>query len=56
MPGRLGIPCREGARWGTLRLVSVTTGGNGQCNSNNVDYRVDTASSRAFLGQFLRLP
>jgi len=41
---------------GTLRLLSVTTGGNGQCNSNNVDYRVDTAGSRAFLGQFLRLP
>ncbi|HET8953436.1 MAG TPA: hypothetical protein VFN44_23135 [Solirubrobacteraceae bacterium] len=41
---------------GTLRLLSVTTGGNGQCNANNVDYRVDTAGSRAFLGQFLRLP
>ena len=41
---------------GTLRLLSVTTGGNGQCNSTNVDYRVDTAGSRAFLGQFLRLP
>ena len=41
---------------GTLRLLSITTGGNGQCNSHNVDYRVDTPGSRAFLGQFLRLP
>ena len=41
---------------GTLRLLSITTGGNGQCNSHNVNYRVDTAGARAFLGQFLTLP
>jgi hypothetical protein len=34
----------------------VTTGGNGQCNANNTNYRVDTPQARAFLGQFLRLP
>jgi len=41
---------------GTLRVLSVTTGGNGQCNSHNIDYRVDTAGARAFIGQFLPLP
>jgi len=41
---------------GTLLVVSVTSGGNGQCNANNTNYRVDTPQSRAFLGQFLTLP
>lgn len=41
---------------GTLRVVSVTSGGNGQCNANNLNYRVDTPQARAFLGQFLSLP
>lgn len=41
---------------GTLRVVSVTSGGNGQCNANNTNYRVDTPQSRAFLGQYLTLP
>jgi hypothetical protein len=41
---------------GTLRLLSVTNGGNGQCNSYNENYRVDTAVARSFLGQFLTLP
>jgi hypothetical protein len=41
---------------GTLMVVSVTTGGNGQCNSVNYNYRVDTAKARGFLGQFLSLP
>ena len=41
---------------GTLLVLSVTTGGNGQCNANNVNYRVDTPQARAFLGQFLNLP
>lgn len=41
---------------GTLRLLSVTNGGNGQCNSYNENYRVDTAAARSFLGQFLTLP
>jgi len=41
---------------GTLLVLSVTSGGNGQCNANNVNYRVDTQQARAFLGQFLNLP
>lgn len=41
---------------GTLLVLSVTSGGNGQCNANNQNYRVDTALSRAFLGRFLNLP
>ena len=41
---------------GTLLVLSVTSGGNGQCNSNNQNYRVDTPLARAFLGQFLNLP
>lgn len=41
---------------GTLLVLSVTSGGNGQCNANNLNYRVDTPQARAFLGQFLTLP
>ena len=41
---------------GTLTVLSVTSGGNGQCNSNNVNYRVDTPQAQEFLGQFLNLP
>ena len=41
---------------GTLLVLSVTSYGNGQCNSNNQNYRVDTPLARAFLGQFLTLP
>ena len=41
---------------GTLLVLSVTSGGNGQCNANNENYRVDTPLARAFLGQFLNLP
>jgi hypothetical protein len=41
---------------GTLRVLSVTSGGNVQCNANNVNYRVDTPQARQFLGQFLTLP
>jgi Trypsin len=41
---------------GTLLVLSVTTGGNGQCNSINYNYRVDTPQARAFLGQFVNLP
>ena len=41
---------------GSLLVLSVTSGGNGQCNANNYNYRVDTALARDFLGQFLHLP
>lgn len=40
----------------TNRVVSVTRGGNGQCNANNYNYRLDTPTARGFLGQFLSLP
>src|SRR5262249_31743125 len=41
---------------GTLLVLSVTTGGHGQCHASESNYRVDTPQARAFLGQFLRLP
>jgi len=41
---------------GSLLVLSVTSGGNPQCNSVNFNYRVDTPQARAFLGQFLNLP
>lgn len=41
---------------GTLMVLSVTSGGNPQCNANNNNYRVDTPQAREFLGQFLALP
>ena len=37
-------------------VVSVTNGGNVQCNSLNDDYRVDTPQAREFLGEYLDLP
>jgi len=30
--------------------------GDFMCRATNVDYRMDTASSRAFLGQYVTLP
>jgi hypothetical protein len=41
---------------GTNMIISVTSGGNGNCNANNSNYRVDTPVARDFLGQFLNLP
>lgn len=41
---------------GSLMVLSVTSGGNGNCNANNYNYRVDTELAREFLGQFLALP
>jgi len=41
---------------GTVNVLSVTSGGNGQCNSVNNNYRVDTPQAREFLGEFLALP
>lgn len=37
----------------TNRVISVTSGGNGQCNANNYNYRVDTPQAKEFLGQYL---
>jgi hypothetical protein len=41
---------------GTRMIISTTTGGNVVCNAPNRNYRMDTASAREFLGQFLELP
>jgi secreted trypsin-like serine protease len=41
---------------GTNVLASITVTGDFWCRSTDVTYRVDTASARAFLGQYLSLP
>jgi secreted trypsin-like serine protease len=42
---------------GTTDIVAATTiTGDAVCRSTNVTYRIDTASARAFLGQFVTLP
>ncbi|HEU5086241.1 MAG TPA: trypsin-like serine protease [Roseiflexaceae bacterium] len=42
---------------GSTDIVAATTiTGDAICRSTNVTYRVDTASARAFLGQFVSLP
>ena len=37
-------------------IVSTTTGGNGNCNSDNYNYRLDTQGAREFLGLHMNLP
>ena len=37
-------------------LAATTITGDDRCRATNVDYRLDTASARAFLGQFVTLP
>jgi V8-like Glu-specific endopeptidase len=42
---------------GTTDLVAaITITGDAVCRSTNVDYRLDTESARAFLGQYVPLP
>jgi secreted trypsin-like serine protease len=42
---------------GTSQVVAATTiTGDSVCRSTNVDYRLDTPSARAFLGQYVQLP
>ena len=42
---------------GTSDVVAATTiTGDAVCRSTNVDYRLDTASARAFLSQYVALP
>jgi secreted trypsin-like serine protease len=42
---------------GTTDIVAaITITGDAVCRSTNVDYRLDTASARAFLAQYVRLP
>jgi hypothetical protein len=42
---------------GTTGIIAATTiTGDAVCRSTNVDYRLDTESARAFLGQYVTLP
>jgi V8-like Glu-specific endopeptidase len=42
---------------GTTDIVAaITITGDAVCRSTNVDYRLDTASARAFLGKYVSLP
>ncbi|MEA2310281.1 MAG: hypothetical protein QOE28_249 [Solirubrobacteraceae bacterium] len=42
---------------GTTNIIAATTiTGDAVCRSTNVDYRLDTASARGFLGQYVILP
>jgi secreted trypsin-like serine protease len=42
---------------GTTTIVAaITITGDSVCRSTNVDYRLDTPSARAFLGQYVTLP
>lgn len=37
-------------------IAAITITGDSVCRATNVDYRLDTASARTFLGQFVALP
>jgi V8-like Glu-specific endopeptidase len=55
--GDSGGPNFLGAGTGETDVVAGTTiTGDTPCRSTNVDYRLDTPSARAFLGQYVRLP
>lgn len=41
---------------GVRTLVAITITGDSVCRSTNVDYRLDTASARAFLAPYVTLP
>jgi secreted trypsin-like serine protease len=55
--GDSGGPNFLGGGAGETNIVAGTTiGGDTPCRSTNVDYRLDTASARAFLGYYVTLP
>lgn len=55
--GDSGGPNFLGGGSGETNIVAATTiTGDTPCRSTNVDYRLDTASARAFLGQYITLP
>ena len=55
--GDSGGPNFLGAGTGETNIVAGTTiTGDFMCRATNVDYRMDTASARAFLGQYVTLP
>ena len=55
--GDSGGPNFLGAGASETNIVAATTiTGDSTCRATNVDYRLDTPSARAFLGQFVPLP
>lgn len=55
--GDSGGPNFLGAGSSETNIVAATTiTGDTPCRSTNVDYRLDTASARRFLGQYVTLP
>jgi hypothetical protein len=55
--GDSGGPNFLGAGATETNIVAATTiTGDTTCRATNVDYRMDTASARAFLGRFVQLP
>lgn len=55
--GDSGGPNFLGAGAGETNIIAGTTiTGDTPCRSTNVDYRLDTAPARAFLGQYVTLP
>jgi secreted trypsin-like serine protease len=55
--GDSGGPNFLGAGATATNIVAATTiTGDSMCRATNVDYRLDTPSARAFLGQFVALP
>jgi len=40
----------------TNTIAATTITGDAVCRATNVDYRLDTASARSFLQQFVTLP
>jgi len=55
--GDSGGPNFLGAGATETNIVAATTvTGDAMCRATNVDYRMDTPSTRAFLGQFVTLP
>ena len=55
--GDSGGPNFLGAGATETNIVAGTTiTGDFMCRATNVDYRLDTASARSFLGQYVRLP
>jgi V8-like Glu-specific endopeptidase len=55
--GDSGGPNFLGAGSGETNILAATTiTGDTACRSTNVDYRLDTASARSFLGQYVTLP
>ena len=54
--GDSGGPNFLGDNGETNILAATTVTGDAACKSTNVDYRLDTASARWFLGQYVDLP